>query len=167
MTAEEARRGEAADGRECVYIGIREGWQGASPRSSRSKQDSRNSPSNSTTPNVDQRATGRSGGGDRVLNSAHMDGRCGRRLWRHQRHPFSTDPPRLPDNAIQRQDRLNWPTEVAGLKASLVLRLRRHNSTFSAPFFMQMPREIPLPASERHVPITPLLCQQQHRVLKV
>ena len=37
--------------------------------------------------------------------------------------------------------------EVAGLKASLVLRLRRHNSTFSAPFFMQMPREIPLPAS--------------------
>ena len=51
-----------ADGRECVYIGIREGWQGASPRSPRSKQDSRNSPSNSTTPNVDQRATGRSGG---------------------------------------------------------------------------------------------------------
>ena len=37
--------------------------------------------------------------------------------------------------------------EVAGLKASLVLRLRRHNSTFSAPFFMQMLREIPLPAS--------------------
>lgn len=64
------------------------------------------------TPQLQMSISERPGGvaaTDRVLNSAHMDGRWRRRLWRHQRHPFSTDPPRLPDNAIQRQDRLNWP----------------------------------------------------------